>query len=117
MVTTHFLTMAKCKSCDTDFYRNDKWQMTICPSCVIQSLEVSTNFEWICNMDPPQEYLSSYNNVSSDEWYHVVIDKNENYRLINRRTMSMRPNKFGKVYYSNTLENCIQWIKKRKENK
>lgn len=115
MAITHLLTKDTCNSCKGDYLGSESWISGICPSCVISKLEDSTDLEWMANIDPPVMNIESYNRINADEFYHVVTDKNSRYRLVTHRNLMIRPWKFGKIHYSNKLESCVEWIKKRKK--
>lgn len=113
MVTIRLLTTDNCKSCKSDFLRSSTWHVNNCPSCFINEIEKGTDLKWISPHDPPMNNMTSYRKPTPDEWYHIIEDKNAKYRMISDRVFSMRPGRFNNIYYSNTLDNCLKWIKKR----
>lgn len=112
MDSIHLLTTDTCKGCKAKFMSADKYDVSVCPSCVISALEQGTKYTWICNMDPPLERFESYLLVDPSKWFHVVMIDN-NYLIVSKNTLSMRSDKFGKIHYSGNYENCMKWIKRQ----
>ena len=110
----HLLTTDTCKGCNAKFMSADKYNVSVCPSCVISALEQGTKYEWICNMDPPLDSFKSYRQIDPSNWLHVITVSGE-YRIVSSLFLSLRNNRFDKVHYSNTLENCIKWVKRKQQ--
>jgi hypothetical protein len=116
MDITPLLMKDKCSKCKSEFITSTGWLKSICPSCVIDAIEERTSYEWICPEDPAHSNINSYYSANPDEWYHVVDDKNTKYRLVSQSIYLMRPWKFKKIYFSNKLAKCVEWIKRRKDS-
>jgi len=103
---------SRCPSCGTGFLQKKEYREDLCPMCFIEAIEYGTKGLWVAGTD-----ISSYVDVDSERWFHVIVNQNKQPILLNNLTyQSMNKTFPARSVYQGTLDQCTAFVKKHWNN-